>query len=56
MGLSTLLIIGGIALFVISLFGGWHESSRKKKMDSRNWTSEDWQEFLKDTQKRLDEI
>jgi competence protein ComGF len=52
MDISIVLIISGIVFFAFSFIAG--RQGRKK--DSRNWTTKDWQEFLEDEQKRLDDI
>lgn len=56
MDLALFLIIGGVALYAICLVGGWHERRRERKKDSRNWTAEEWQQFLEERQKELDKL
>lgn len=55
MDISIILIIGGIILFFIGRASRKQREGLQQK-DSHIRTTEEWQKFLKEEQKRLDEV
>lgn len=54
MDIAIILIIAGVFLFLFGM-GRRHEK-HPKNTGSSNWSTKEWQEYMKDVQKRLDDI